>query len=78
MNKPIAESPVEWGQHTHEATIRPVSEINDNHPSNITYQNVQNANVPFQHNHPPQPMSQSMPHGLNGNNVNLGENVFVK
>ncbi|KAJ2951688.1 hypothetical protein O0L34_g13849 [Tuta absoluta] len=71
MNKPITESPVEWSQHAHEATIRPVSEMNENHPSQITYQNIQNANVPYQHNHPQQTMSQSMPHGLNGNNGNI-------
>ncbi|XP_049875078.1 serine/threonine-protein kinase PAK mbt [Pectinophora gossypiella] len=71
MNKPITESPVDWSQHAHEATIRPVSEINDNHPSQITYQNIQNANVPYQHNHPQQTLSHSMPHGLNGNNVTI-------
>ncbi|XP_063385079.1 serine/threonine-protein kinase PAK mbt [Cydia fagiglandana] len=74
LNKPIAESPTEWAQHTHEATIRPVSELNDNHHATMTYQNVQNANVPYQHNHPPKQMSHSSIHrGLNGNNANMGE-----
>ncbi|CAH1636872.1 unnamed protein product [Spodoptera littoralis] len=71
LNKPIAESPVEWSQHAHEATVRQVPEINDNHHP-MTYQNIQNANVPYQHNHPPQPMTHG-PHGLNGNNINMGD-----
>ncbi|XP_026330617.1 serine/threonine-protein kinase PAK mbt [Hyposmocoma kahamanoa] len=73
MNKLITESPVDWSQHAHEAMIRPVSAMNDNHSTNVTYQNIQNANVPYQHNHPPQTMSHSMSHGLNGNNITMGE-----
>ncbi|XP_075976662.1 serine/threonine-protein kinase PAK mbt [Anticarsia gemmatalis] len=72
LNKPIAESPVDWGQHPHDA-VRNVPEINDNHHTPMTYQNIQNANVPYQHNHPPQPMAHNGPHGLNGNSVNMGE-----
>lgn len=74
LNKPIAESPTEWAPHAHEATVRPVSELNDNHHANMTYQNIQNANVPYQHNHPPKQMSHaSMHRGLNGNNGNMGK-----
>ncbi|XP_034832877.1 serine/threonine-protein kinase PAK mbt [Maniola hyperantus] len=69
LNKPISNSPIEWS-HSHEATVRPVSEINDNQQAAMMYQNIQNANIPYQHNHPPQPMVQG--HGMNGNN-NLGE-----
>lgn len=76
MNKPITESPVDWSQHAHEAMIRPVSAMNDNHSTNVTYQNIQNANVPYQHNHPPQTMSHSMSQGLNGNNITMGKYMF--
>ncbi|XP_068627511.1 serine/threonine-protein kinase PAK mbt [Battus philenor] len=70
LKKPIPESPVEWPQPTHEAMVRPIAEPNDNQQTTITYQNIQNANVPYQHNHPPQ--IQPIPHtmqGLNGNNI---------
>lgn len=76
LNKPNSESPVEWTLHTHDASGRPVSEINDNHHGTITYQNIQNANVPYQHNHPPQPIQQTVLHGPNGNNVNHMGMVF--
>lgn len=75
LNKPIAESPVEWTQHQHDA-VRNVPEINDNQHTPMTYQNIQNANVPYQHNHPPQPMTHAVPHGLNGNSVNMGMILF--
>lgn len=75
LNKPIAESPVEWTQHQHDA-VRNVPEINDNQHTPMTYQNIQNANVPYQHNHPPQPMTHAVPHGLNGNSVNMGMLLF--
>lgn len=68
LNKPISDSPVEWAQ-SHEATVRPITEINDNQLAAMTYQNIQNANanMPY-HNHPPQTVG----HGMNGNN-NLGK-----
>lgn len=73
LKKSIPESPVEWSQAAHEATVKTISETNENQQT-ITYQNIQNANVPYQHNHPPQ--TQPIPHvmqGLNGNNVNIGK-----
>jgi p21-activated kinase 5 len=73
INKPILESPVDWNQHGHEPSIRSVPEINDNHRIAMTYQNIQNANVPYQHNHPPQTMVHGMHQGLNGNNMNMGK-----
>lgn len=76
LNKQI-ESPVDWSQHTHEATVRAVPEMNDNHRMTMTYQNIQNANVPYQHNHPPQPMVHNMHQGLNGNNINMGKSIFI-
>ncbi|KAM3961519.1 serine/threonine-protein kinase PAK mbt [Aphomia sociella] len=63
-------SDYDWA--AHEATGRPVTEI-DNHNAALTYQNIQNANVPYQHNHPPQQIPQNVHHGLNGNNVNRGD-----
>ncbi|CAG9583248.1 unnamed protein product [Danaus chrysippus] len=69
INKPISDSPVEWS-HSHEATVRNLSEVNDNQQAAMTYQNIQNANVPYQHNHPPLPIPG--PHTVNGNN-NLGD-----
>lgn len=78
LNKPISDSPIDWS-HSHEAIVRPVSEINDNQQAAMMYQNIQNANIPYQHNHPPQPMLQGQQHGMNGNN-NLGEKLvlFIK
>ncbi|XP_072931584.1 serine/threonine-protein kinase PAK mbt [Epargyreus clarus] len=73
LNKPITESPVEWSQHAHDTAVRAVAETNDNQQAVITYQNIQNANVPYQHNHPPQTISHVPQHGLNGNNVNMGD-----
>ncbi|XP_045499856.1 serine/threonine-protein kinase PAK mbt isoform X1 [Colias croceus] len=74
LNQPIRESPVEWSQHAHEATIRSTNDVNDNQQSNMTYQNIQNANIPYQHNHPPpQPVMHQQPLGMNGNNMNLGD-----
>lgn len=72
LNKQMPESPVDWSQHPHDAPARPGSELNDNHHATMTYQNIQNANVPYQHNHPPQPMPHNVHHGINGNNVNMG------
>lgn len=73
LNKPIPESPVDWNhQHSHEL-IRPSMEMNDNHQGTLTYQNIQNANVPYQHNHPPQTMPHGAHLGLNGNNINMGK-----
>ncbi|XP_026493870.1 serine/threonine-protein kinase PAK mbt [Vanessa tameamea] len=71
LNKPVSDSPVEWS-HSHEATVRPVTEINDNQLAAMTYQNIQNANGPYQHNHPQPQMVQGLQHGLNGNN-NVGD-----
>ncbi|CAH0400088.1 unnamed protein product [Chilo suppressalis] len=73
MNKQIPESPVDWTQHSHEATVRAIPEMNDNHRVTMTYQNIQNANVPYQHNHPPQPVVHGMHQGLNGNNIIMNE-----
>lgn len=73
VNKPVTESPVDWSQHTHEAYVRSVSEMsNDNHHATITYQNVQNANVPYQHKHPAQANVHHMHQGFNGNNAKMG------
>ncbi|CAK1543133.1 unnamed protein product [Leptosia nina] len=71
LNQPIGESPVEWS-HAHEATVRSINDANDN-PQSTTYQNIQNANIPYQHhNHPPpQPVVQQ-PLGMNGN-MNMGD-----
>ncbi|XP_004928420.1 serine/threonine-protein kinase PAK mbt [Bombyx mori] len=77
VNKPIPESPVEWSQHMHEATIRQVAEINDNHHAGMTYQNIQNANMPYQHSHQTQAVTHNMHLGLNGNNLPIGENQQV-
>lgn len=75
LNKPVSDSPVEWS-HSHEATVRSVTEINDNQLAAMTYQNIQNANVPYQHNHPQPQIVQGMQHGVNGNN-NVGEYKFL-
>ncbi|XP_053608487.1 serine/threonine-protein kinase PAK mbt [Plodia interpunctella] len=74
-NKQIPESPVDWSQNPNESAMR-TGEVNDNHHT-ITYQNIQNANVPYQHNHPPQPVTHNMHHGLNGNNVNMGDSYSM-
>ncbi|CAH2041383.1 unnamed protein product, partial [Iphiclides podalirius] len=77
LKKSIPESPVEWSQAAHDATVRPLSEPNDTQQT-ITYQNIQNANVPYQHNHPPQ--AQTIQHsmqGLNGNSVNMGDSYSM-
>lgn len=72
LNKPIPESPIDWNQHGHDPSTRTM-DVNDNQQGTLTYQNIQNANVPYQHNHPPQ----TMPHGAlqshNGNNHNMGK-----
>ncbi|XP_050677447.1 serine/threonine-protein kinase PAK mbt [Leptidea sinapis] len=72
LNQPIIESPVEWSQHAHEATIRAINESND-YQANMTYQNIQNANVPYQHNHSAQLPTGNNQVGVNGNNANIGE-----
>lgn len=71
LNKPITESPVDWGQVSHES-VKNIPEVNDNHHMPITYQNIQNANVPYQHSHS-LPSVAHAPHGLNGNSINTGE-----
>ncbi|CAG4945625.1 unnamed protein product [Parnassius apollo] len=68
LKKSIPESPVEWTQSLHETSVKPISELNDNQQATITYQNIENANVPYQHNHPPQ--TQPMPYGMQGHNGN--------
>ncbi|KAG6441095.1 serine/threonine-protein kinase PAK mbt [Manduca sexta] len=78
LNKPIPESPVDWSQQSHEATVRPIGEINDNHHATMSFQNIQNANVPYQHNHPPPAVTHTVPHGLNGNNMNIGDGYPVR
>lgn len=72
INKTIVESPVDWTQKAHEASnARTMPEMNDNHHAAMTYQNIQNANLPYQHNHPSQP--KPLHQGLNGNNVHMGK-----
>lgn len=70
-NKPVSDSPYDWSQRTHEATIRQLGETNDNQPTQITYQNLQNANnisyQHHQHNHP------APVHGSNGNSVHMSK-----
>lgn len=72
LNKPIIESPVDWNQHGHDPSIRSM-DMNDNQQGTLTYQNIQNANVPYHHNHPPQTMPHGAHQGHNGNNVTIGK-----
>lgn len=45
--------------------------MNDNHHAGITYQNLQNASVPYhQHSHPQQ---HPLHHGSNGNNIHMSK-----
>ncbi|GBP41802.1 hypothetical protein EVAR_26924_1 [Eumeta japonica] len=74
VNKSVQESPVDWQQQTHEATIRPINEMTDNnHHATMTYQNIQNANTqyPHHHNHPSQLPIHGAHQGLNGNNTHM-------
>ncbi|XP_013172749.1 PREDICTED: serine/threonine-protein kinase PAK mbt [Papilio xuthus] len=74
LKKSIPESPIEWTQAGQDGLVRAGTEPNDNQPTTITYQNIQNANVPYQHNHPPQtqPTPLAM-QGLNGNNISMAD-----
>ncbi|XP_045517383.1 serine/threonine-protein kinase PAK mbt [Pieris brassicae] len=79
LNQPVRESPDEWSQHAHETAIRSMNDVNENPQSNITYQNIQNANIPYQHSHPPpQPTLHQPQGGMNGNNINIGDAYGVR
>ncbi|XP_059045096.1 serine/threonine-protein kinase PAK mbt [Achroia grisella] len=63
-------SDYDWAGQQVDPSVRPGTEHNDNHNPALTYQNIQNANVPYQHNHPPQQIPHNVHQGLNGNNIN--------